>query len=188
MRYRVHDFAQLAGVTVKALQHYDRLGLLKPARSGSGHRLYVERDLERLEQIVALKFLGVSLRDIRRVLDRGEVPLAEALARQRHVLEGQRARLDHAIAAISGVQQRISDGERFPTGPASHGSRSIVRSRRRWPRVRPASVAGSWLGAGTPSSAARPVTMPRPRPAWSTPGAAATNGRATCGGGWQAAT
>ena len=55
---QVHQFAELAGVTVKALHHYDRLGLLKPRRTDSGYRLYTERDLERLEQIVALKFLG----------------------------------------------------------------------------------------------------------------------------------
>ena len=50
--YRIHEFAELAGVTVKALHHYDRLGLLKPRRTDSGYRLYDERDLERLEQIV----------------------------------------------------------------------------------------------------------------------------------------
>jgi DNA-binding transcriptional MerR regulator len=38
--YRVHQFAELAGVTIKALRHYDRLGLLKPARSDAGYRLY----------------------------------------------------------------------------------------------------------------------------------------------------
>ena len=64
--FRVHEFAELAGVTVKALHHYDRLGLLKAARSQAGYRLYAERDLERLEQIIALKFLGVPLKQIRR--------------------------------------------------------------------------------------------------------------------------
>ena len=46
--YRIQEFAELTGVTVKALHHYDRLGLLKPQRALSGYRLYVERDLERL--------------------------------------------------------------------------------------------------------------------------------------------
>jgi hypothetical protein len=59
--YRIQEFAELTGVTVKALHHYDRLGLLKPQRALSGYRLYVERDLERLEQILALKFLGFPL-------------------------------------------------------------------------------------------------------------------------------
>src|SRR5688500_11964633 len=79
MAYRVHEFAELAGVTVKALRHYDRLGLLKPARTGSGHRVYADKDLERLEQIVALKFLGLSLGQIRHVVERPSGPLTDAL-------------------------------------------------------------------------------------------------------------
>jgi len=57
--YRVQEFARLAGVTVRALHHYDRLGLLRARRTASGYRVYGDRDLERLEQIVALQFLGV---------------------------------------------------------------------------------------------------------------------------------
>ena len=59
--YHVYEFAQLAGVTVKALHHYDRLGLLRPRPSQTGYRLYAGGDLERLEQIIALMFLGLSL-------------------------------------------------------------------------------------------------------------------------------
>jgi DNA-binding transcriptional MerR regulator len=60
--YRVQEFAQRAGVTVKALHHYDRLGLLCARRTASGYRLYNEFDFERLEKITALKFLGVPLK------------------------------------------------------------------------------------------------------------------------------
>jgi MerR family transcriptional regulator, thiopeptide resistance regulator len=116
MRYRVHEFSELAGVTVKALQHYDRLGLLKPARTPSGHRLYVDGDVERLEQIVALKFLGLSLRQIREVLERDAVPLADALRLQRQVLEDQRRRLDRAISAIGDVERHLADGSRSKAG------------------------------------------------------------------------
>ena len=55
--YRIQEFATLAGVTVRALRHYDRLGLLRPtARSGAGYRLSRESDLARFEQIIVLKF------------------------------------------------------------------------------------------------------------------------------------
>jgi hypothetical protein len=54
--YRTREFAKLAGVTVRALHHYDRLGLLKPRRTPAGYRAYSTRDLEGLEQIVALKW------------------------------------------------------------------------------------------------------------------------------------
>ncbi len=54
--YRIQEFAKLTGVTVRALRHYDRLGLLKPtARSNAGYRLYRDRDIARLQQIIALK-------------------------------------------------------------------------------------------------------------------------------------
>ena len=54
---------------------------------GSGYRLYAESDLERLEQIVALKFLGLPLKQIRRLLERRAPPMAEALRDQRAALE-----------------------------------------------------------------------------------------------------
>src|SRR3954469_3355783 len=47
--YRVREFAELAGVSVKALHHYDRLDLLKPARTDAGYRVYSLADLARLE-------------------------------------------------------------------------------------------------------------------------------------------
>jgi DNA-binding transcriptional MerR regulator len=56
--YKVQEFADSAGVAVRALHHYDRLSLLKPRRTAAGYRLYSLKDLERLEQIVTLKSLG----------------------------------------------------------------------------------------------------------------------------------
>jgi DNA-binding transcriptional MerR regulator len=75
----VHEFAELAGVTVKALHHYDRLGLLKPQRNDAGYRVYSLADLERLEQIVALKFLGLPLKQIKILLERDALQLPNAL-------------------------------------------------------------------------------------------------------------
>lgn len=92
------------------MRHYDRLGLLKPVRTGSGYRVYSEKDLARLEQIVALKFLGLPLEEIKRVLNRG-TRLAEALAEQRTVLEEKRRLLDRAIRAIQDVERVIASGK-----------------------------------------------------------------------------
>ena len=56
------EFARQAGVTTRTLHLYDRLGLLEPAaRTDSGYRLYGEEQLERLEQILALRFVGFRL-------------------------------------------------------------------------------------------------------------------------------
>jgi DNA-binding transcriptional MerR regulator len=105
--YKVHEFAELAGVTVRALHHYDRLGLLKPrSRTESGYRLYGDNDLARLEQIVVLKFLGLPLKEIRELLTR-ESDLRDSLRRQQTVLAEKRGQLDAAIGAIQKAEQSL---------------------------------------------------------------------------------
>jgi DNA-binding transcriptional MerR regulator len=105
--YRVHEFAELAGVTVKALHHYDRLGLLEPARTAAGYRVYTPADLPRLEQIVALKAVGLSLKDIRTLLDRDALPLQSTFRQQRAVLEEKRRLLDRAIRALTDAEHAL---------------------------------------------------------------------------------
>jgi DNA-binding transcriptional MerR regulator len=108
--YHAHEFARMAGVTVRALHHYDRLGLLKPSgRSQSGYRLYTTRDLVRLEQIVVLKFLGLPLKQIRDVLDQ-ELGLADTLSRQQSVLADKRRQLDGAMYAIGQAETSLTGG------------------------------------------------------------------------------
>jgi DNA-binding transcriptional MerR regulator len=106
----VQEFARLAGVTVRALHHYDRLGLLRAKRNGSGYRVYLAGDLERLEQIVALKFLGIPLKQIRTMLERDDIELSAALRTQRTVLEQKRRLLDSAIRAIEDAEKSIEPG------------------------------------------------------------------------------
>jgi len=105
--YRVHEFADLAGVTVKALHHYDRLGLLKPARTRNGYRTYTIAHLARLEQIIALKALGMSLKQMRSILDRAPLPLGVTFRQQREVLEDRRKSIDRAIDALTRAEQAL---------------------------------------------------------------------------------
>jgi DNA-binding transcriptional MerR regulator len=112
MTYRAQQFAELAGVTVRTLHHYDRLGLLRPSRTGAGYRVYRESDLERLEQIVALKFVGLPLKRIKTLLDRDNLDLADALPRQRLVLEAKRKWIDRAIHAIQDAERALATGQR----------------------------------------------------------------------------
>jgi len=105
--YRAHEFANLAGVTIRALHHYDRLGLLKPSRrSDKGYRLYTDRDLARLEQIVVLKYLALPLKDIRSLL-RKETDLASTLRRQQTILGERRRQLDQAMQAIQDAESSL---------------------------------------------------------------------------------
>ena len=114
--YRVQEFAELAGVTVKALHHYDRIGLLRPGRSEGGYRVYTERDLERLEQILALKFLGLPLRQIQAVLNRPALELRQALLLQRAALEEKQRIVSRAIRAIQTAEAALASGQ--PADPA----------------------------------------------------------------------
>jgi len=105
--YRAKEFAGLAGVTVRALHHYDRLGILRPKqRSDAGYRLYSARDFARLEQIVVLKFLGIPLKQMSRLLE-PDANLSEVLQKQREVLFARRLQLDRAIRAISNAESSL---------------------------------------------------------------------------------
>jgi MerR family transcriptional regulator, thiopeptide resistance regulator len=98
--YKVREFADLAGVTVRTLHHYDRIALLKPRRGNSGYRLYALTDLERLVQITALKFLGIPLREIKVLLGSNPLSLSESLRLQHRALTEKRDLMTRAIHAI----------------------------------------------------------------------------------------
>ena len=107
--FKAREFARLTGVTVRALHHYDRLGLLKPSRySRTGYRLYREADIASLEQIVALKFIGFSLKQIKDILKYGGGDLSQTLRRQREAIEEKRRRLQLAVKAIQLAEHVIA--------------------------------------------------------------------------------
>ena len=99
---RIGEFSRLARVSVKALRLYDRLGLLKPARTDefSGYRYYTSEQLPRLNAILALKDLGFSLEQVKRLLDEGL-----SRAQIRAMLE---ARRDEAERALEAEQERLA--------------------------------------------------------------------------------
>ena len=83
----VKDLSRLTQVSVQTLHHYDRIGLLKPSlRLTNGYRVYTEKDLLGLQQIIALKFFGFELSKIKALLTDDEGAL-EHLAKQAKLLE-----------------------------------------------------------------------------------------------------
>ena len=123
--YTVKDVAKLSGVSVRALHHYDEIGLLKPAAVGSnGYRYYGREELLRLQQILFHRELRFPLEDIRAVLDDPKFDRETALKAHRKSLEGEARRLkqlvrtiDDTLAALKGDQEmdgrRIEDGAMF---------------------------------------------------------------------------
>ena len=68
--YTVRELAQLTGLTPRALRYYDAIGLLRPARdAGNDYRLYGPQEVDRLEQILLYRAMGVPLESIRHILD-----------------------------------------------------------------------------------------------------------------------
>src|SRR3954452_6962052 len=92
---RVGELASRTGLTVRTLHHYDEIGLVKPSQhTGAGYRLYTGRDITRLQQVVSLRQLGLSLEEVRACLDRPDFsPLGlidHHLAHLREQIESQR--------------------------------------------------------------------------------------------------
>ena len=108
--YKASEFAGRAGVTVRTLHHYDRLGLLKPARTVSGYRVYGETDFVRLAQIVTLKFVGFPLNQIKRLLDQRALDLPSVLKLQRKFLLEKQRHIDKAIEALDYAERSVSSG------------------------------------------------------------------------------
>jgi DNA-binding transcriptional MerR regulator len=110
-RYRVREFATMAGVTVRALHHYDRIGLLTPARSETGSRIYSGSDLQVLVQIVALKSVGVPLKRIGALCAHGPSALVETLGMQRRAVEHKQPAIDGVIFAVRSIEAVLNQGE-----------------------------------------------------------------------------
>ena len=93
--YRVGQLAELTGLTVRTLHHYDDVGLLSPSRrSGAGYRLYAGDDVTRLYEILALRQLGLSLEQISDAVN-GTTSLEEMLV----------AHADHVDAQLVAMQR-----------------------------------------------------------------------------------
>jgi|SRR5688572_15609485 len=108
--YQVKEVAELSGLSIRALHHYDSIGLLTPnARSAAGYRLYADDDLLRLQQILIGRELGLSLEDIRRSLDDPKFDRREALLAQRGALASRAERAADMIRAIDAALTAIEE-------------------------------------------------------------------------------
>jgi DNA-binding transcriptional MerR regulator len=102
--YLIKEFADLTKVTVRALHYYDQLGLLKPSfERANGYRVYTDADLLKLQQIVTLKFMGFSLRQIRELLDSKGYEAVKSLKVQAEAVKDEIVRLREASRAIEQV-------------------------------------------------------------------------------------
>jgi DNA-binding transcriptional MerR regulator len=107
----IRDVARRTGLTSRALRFYEARGLLAPLRTYSGRRLYGRGELERIQQIVALKRAGLSLAQIGRLTGSGKLDLGALVDAQLKIIEERRSELDEAKKLLLSIKSRIDRGE-----------------------------------------------------------------------------
>jgi MerR family transcriptional regulator, thiopeptide resistance regulator len=111
MAFTVSQVARLSLVSVRTLHHYDEIGLLRPSgRSEAGYRLYDQRDLERLQQILFFRELEFPLEEIGRIVDDPGFDIPAALRMQRQMLSEKSVRLQALVEAIDAAIERHEKG------------------------------------------------------------------------------
>lgn len=111
MAFTVGELSRLTGVTVRALHHYDEIGLVRPSRrSAAGYRLYDDDDALRLQQVLVLRELGVALDEIAAALD-APGDRAQLLRKHRAQLADRRTRIDAMLASVDAALEVLEKGK-----------------------------------------------------------------------------
>lgn len=120
MEYTVQKLGKLAGVSPRTLRYYDEIDLLKPARiNSSGYRIYGAAEVDRLQQILFYRELGVSLGKIKELLDSPAFDKLTALKQHRQQLLDRRRQIDLLIANVEKTiaqaegRTTMTDAEKF---------------------------------------------------------------------------
>lgn len=112
----VGAISRLAGVTVRTLHHYDEIGLVVPSgRTEAGYRTYGRKEIERLQEVLFFRELGFALEGIREIVERSDYSRAEALDRQRELLESRIERMLGMIDAVERAARSERRGIQMPT-------------------------------------------------------------------------
>ena len=105
----VKDVSEIAGVSIRTLRHYDEIGLLKPTKlTEAGYRLYDDKALEKLQEIMFYRELEIPLSDIKIILENPFYDKKQALLTQKALLEQKRNRLNGIIELISDVVKGVN--------------------------------------------------------------------------------
>lgn len=104
----ISQVAELTGISIRTLQYYDEIGLLKPSKlTQSGYRLYDDEALQKLQQILFFKELDFKLKDIQEILEKPDFDRITAFRKQKELLLLKRNRTDRLIQLLS----RLEKGE-----------------------------------------------------------------------------
>ncbi len=105
----VKDVSQITGVSIRTLRYYDEIGLLKPTElTEAGYRLYDNKALEKLQEIMFFRELEIPLMDIKKIMDDSNYDKEQALLAQKSLLEQKRNRLNGIIGLIADVMKGVN--------------------------------------------------------------------------------
>lgn len=107
--YLIKTVSDISGVSVRTLHHYDEIGLLSPKKYDNGYRYYTEDDIEILQLILFYKYLGFSLKEIKKLLTVEEVDLLGHLKKQLILINNEKDRL---LTLITTLEKTIINKER----------------------------------------------------------------------------
>ncbi len=105
----VKDVSEITGVSIRTLRYYDEIGLLKPTElTEAGYRLYDNKALEKLQEIMFFRELEIPLMDIKKIMDDPDYDKEQALLAQKSLLEQKRNRLNGIIELITDVMKGVN--------------------------------------------------------------------------------
>ena len=105
----VKDVSEITGVSIRTLRYYDEIGLLKPTElTEAGYRLYDNKALEKLQEIMFFRELDIPLMDIKKIMDNPNYDKEQTLSAQKSLLEQKRNRLNGIIELITDVMKGVN--------------------------------------------------------------------------------
>ena len=108
--YSIGEVSDIAGTSARTLRFYEETGLLVPTRSANGYRRYTPADLDRLQEILLLRHMGMSVADIPHALSATQQERQQALTRHLKTLKAERNRLDALIRTVESTIGHIEKG------------------------------------------------------------------------------
>jgi DNA-binding transcriptional MerR regulator/precorrin-6B methylase 2 len=107
---KIGEFAKKSGITVKTLLHYDKIGLLHPSlKTEAGYRIYCDEDFIKLQQITTLKFIGLSLEEIKQLINEKDKNIENIISVQTKALEEKKKHIETVIAALNKAEKQIQN-------------------------------------------------------------------------------
>lgn len=127
MEYTINTLAKMSGISSRTLRHYDDIQLLKPLRiSSTRYRIYGQKEIDKLQQILFYKELGLGLSDIKKILDNSNFDPEEAMEKHLMELECKRKQIDQLILNVNKTIKSLKGEEKMSNKEKFEGFKNIL--------------------------------------------------------------